>query len=152
MSDWLEKRLPLRAFCRQHLCEYQAPKNLNFWYLFGVFSLVVLANQMITGIWLVMHYTPTAKEAFASIEHMMRYVPLVGCFATCMRSVLLLFCGGVSAYVSWSIVWLLSKPRELVWLIGCVMFIVNGGSFYRLCYPGGKCLIGPRKWWCLYFQ
>ncbi len=125
MSDWLEKRLPLRAFCHQHLCAYQAPKNLNFWYLFGVFSLVVLANQMITGIWLVMHYTPTAKEAFASIEHMMRYVPFgwlfrylhaVGASAFFVVVYLHMFRGLL--YGSYQ------KPRELVWLIGCAMFVL----------------------------
>ncbi|GIR68861.1 MAG: hypothetical protein CM15mP74_01120 [Halieaceae bacterium] len=53
--------------------EYYAPKNFNLWYFFGVFSLLVLVNQLLTGIWLTMN-TPSAEEAFASVEYIMRDV------------------------------------------------------------------------------
>ena len=56
------------------MSEYYAPKNFNFWYFFGVLSLVVLVMQLLTGIWLTMNYTPSAEAAFASVEYIMRDV------------------------------------------------------------------------------
>ena len=58
MLDWLDKRLPVRAFIESQLTEYYPPKNLNAWYYFGVMALVVLAVQILSGIFLAMHYKP----------------------------------------------------------------------------------------------
>ena len=58
------------------MAKYYAPKNFNFWYFFGVLSLVVLVNQLLTGIWLTMSYEPSAEGAFASVEYIMRDVEL----------------------------------------------------------------------------
>ena len=125
MGAWIERRLPIQAFFRTHLCEYYAPKNLNFWYVFGVFSLVVLVNQILTGIWLVMHYTPTAHEAFASVEHIMRHVHFGWLFrylhavgASAFFVVVYLHMFRALLYGSYK------TPRELIWLTGCVMFIL----------------------------
>src|SRR5258708_2163929 len=73
-AAWFYARYPLREFNQKHLAGYYAPKNFNFWYYFGSFSLLVLANQIITGIWLTMEYVPTASEAFSSVQHIMRDV------------------------------------------------------------------------------
>src|SRR5262245_60380897 len=73
-TDWLDARLPIKKVWREHMTEYYAPKNFNFWYFFGSLSLLVFANQIITGIWLTMYYTPTAADAFASVEYIMRDV------------------------------------------------------------------------------
>jgi ubiquinol-cytochrome c reductase cytochrome b subunit len=71
---WVDERYPVTQFLKEHMSEYYAPKNFNFWYYFGALSLVVLANQLITGIWLTMSYNPSAEGAFASIEYIMRDV------------------------------------------------------------------------------
>jgi len=71
---WVDERLPVQRAWDTHMGKYYAPKNFNFWYFFGVFSLLVLVNQLLTGIWLVMVYVPTAEGAFASIEYCMRDV------------------------------------------------------------------------------
>ena len=63
---WVDERLPASQFVRDHLTRYYAPKNFNFWYYFGSLALLVLVNQIVTGIWLTMHYKPDAAEAFAS--------------------------------------------------------------------------------------
>ena len=73
---WVDERFPLSSFLRNHLTEYYAPKNFNFWYFFGSLALVVLVIQIVTGIFLTMHYKPDAAEAFASVEYIMRDVPL----------------------------------------------------------------------------
>ena len=74
LRDWVDARLPIMRAWNTHMGQYYAPKNFNFWYFFGVLSLLVLVNQLLTGIWLTMMYTPTAEGAFASVEYIMRDV------------------------------------------------------------------------------
>ena len=72
--QWIDERLPIIDAYENHLSKYYAPKNFNFWYMFGSLSLVVLINQIVTGIWLTMSYNPSAEGAFASVEYIMRDV------------------------------------------------------------------------------
>jgi ubiquinol-cytochrome c reductase cytochrome b subunit len=72
---WIDDRFPLTKLWKDHLSEYYAPKNFNFWYYFGSLALLVLVNQLLTGIWLAMHYKADAKLAFDSVEYIMRDVP-----------------------------------------------------------------------------
>src|SRR3990167_11255755 len=71
---WVDDRYPVTQFFKEHMSEYYAPKNFNIWYYFGAFSLVILVNQLVTGIWLAMSYNPSAEGAFASVEYIMRDV------------------------------------------------------------------------------
>ena len=71
---WIDDRFPLSSLIREHATEYYASKNFNIWYIFGVLSLVVLVIQLVTGIFLTMSYKPSAKEAFDSVEYIMRSV------------------------------------------------------------------------------
>src|SRR3990172_1969469 len=72
---WVDQRFPLMENWRAHLAEYYAPKNFNFWYYFGSLAMLVLVMQIVTGIFLAMHYKPDAAQAFASVEYIMREVP-----------------------------------------------------------------------------
>ena len=63
LRDWVDARLPIVRAWDTHMGKYYAPKNFNFWYFFGVLSLLVLVNQLLTGIWLTMSYKPSAAEA-----------------------------------------------------------------------------------------
>ena len=72
---WIDDRFPLTKMWKDHISEYYAPKNFNFWYFFGSLAMVVLVNQLLTGIFLTMHYKPSAELAFGSIEYIMRDVP-----------------------------------------------------------------------------
>ena len=76
VTNWFENRFPT-AFdaYKVHMSEYYAPKNFNFWYIFGSLSLLVLVLQIVTGIFLTMHYKPDAALAFGSVEYIMRDVP-----------------------------------------------------------------------------
>ena len=74
LRDWIDERFPLIQLWNEHVGQYYAPKNFNFWYYFGVLALVVLVIQIVTGIWLVMSYKPDANFAFASVEYIMRDV------------------------------------------------------------------------------
>jgi len=71
---WLNARLPVVQAFEKHMSKYYAPKNFNFWYVFGVLSLFVLVNQLLTGIWLTMNFNSSAEGAFASVEYIMRDV------------------------------------------------------------------------------
>ena len=74
LIGWIDERFPLSSFIKNHLTEYYAPKNFNFWYFFGALALFVFVMQILTGIFLTMHYKPDAAEAFASVEYIMRDV------------------------------------------------------------------------------
>ncbi|OOZ29155.1 cytochrome b, partial [Solemya velum gill symbiont] len=74
LMNWIDDRFPLTKVWNEHLAEYYAPKNFNFWYFFGSLALLVLVNQILTGVWLAMLYKPDAELAFASVEYIMRDV------------------------------------------------------------------------------
>ena len=125
ISLWINTRFPLKEMWNDHAAKYPTPKNLNFWYFFGVFSLVVLVNQIATGIWLAMVYTPTSADAFSSVEHIMRDVPF-GWLLRYMHAV------GASAF--FIVIYLhmyrgimygsFKAPRELLWLIGMFLYVI----------------------------
>ena len=69
LVGWVDQRFPLLSIWNDHMAQYYAPKNFNIWYYFGVFSMVMFVNQILTGIWLTMNYKPSAVEAFSSVEY-----------------------------------------------------------------------------------
>ena len=71
---WIDDRFPLTKLWKDHVAEYYAPKNFNFWYFFGSLALLVLVNQLLTGIWLAMFFKADATLAFDSVEYIMRDV------------------------------------------------------------------------------
>ncbi len=122
------------------MSEYYAPKNFNFWYIFGSLALLVLVIQIVTGIFLVMHYKPDADKAFASVEYIMRDVPW-GWLIRYMHST------GASAF--FVVVYLhmfrgllygsYRKPRELVWIFGCAIFLaLMAEAFMGYLLPWGQ--------------
>jgi len=122
---WIDDRFPATKMWKDHLTEYYAPKNFNFWYYFGSLAMLVLVNQLVTGIFLAMHYKPDAAQAFASVEYIMRDVP----FGDLLRY---LHSTGASAF--FIVVYLhmyrglmygsYRKPRELIWIFGCLIYLV----------------------------
>jgi ubiquinol-cytochrome c reductase cytochrome b subunit len=140
-TTWLNNRFPSAfAAYRIHMSEYYAPKNFNFWYFFGALSLLVLVIQIVTGIFLVMHYKPDAAKAFESVEYIMRDVPW-GWLVRYMHST------GASAF--FVVVYLhmfrgmiygsYRKPRELVWLFGCAIFLcLMAEAFMGYLLPWGQ--------------
>ena len=123
--QWIDARLPVTALWKAHAAEYYAPKNFNFWYYFGSLAMLVLVNQLVTGIFLTMHYKPAATEAFASVEYIMRDVSwgwliryLHSTGASAFFIVVYLHMFRALLYGSHR------KPRELLWIIGCVIFLL----------------------------
>ncbi|WP_019600765.1 ubiquinol-cytochrome c reductase [Teredinibacter turnerae] len=137
---WVDARLPVQRAWDTHMGKYYAPKNFNFWYFFGVLSLLVLVNQLLTGIWLTMNYIPSAEEAFASVEYIMRDVPF-GWIIRYMHST------GASAF--FIVVYLhmfrglmygsYRKPRELVWIFGMFIYVaLMAEAFLGYVLPWGQ--------------
>jgi ubiquinol-cytochrome c reductase cytochrome b subunit len=126
IGDWVGERAPgLAPFYRKHMTEYYAPKNFNLWYYFGVLAMVVLVNQILTGIFLTMNYNPSAKGAFDSVQYIMRDVEW-GWLIRYMHSTgASLFFVVVFLHMFRGIMYgSYKKPREMVWLLGMVIFLV----------------------------
>ncbi|HJU38131.1 MAG TPA: cytochrome bc complex cytochrome b subunit, partial [Tahibacter sp.] len=141
VQEWFNYRTPgLMPAYRKHMSEYWAPKNFNFWYYFGSLALLVLVNQIVTGIFLTMNFKPSAAEAFASVEYIMRDVEW-GWLIRYMHST------GASAF--FIVVYLhmfrgllygsAQKPRELVWILGMLIYLVlMAEAFMGYVLPWGQ--------------
>ena len=137
---WIDERLPILSFVRNHLTHYYTPKNFNFWYFFGSLAFLILFLQIFTGIFLAMHYKPDAKLAFDSVEFIMRDVNL-GWLIRYMHST------GASAF--FVVVYLhmfralmygsFKKPRELIWLFGVFIYLaLMAEAFMGYLLPWGQ--------------
>ncbi len=137
---WVDDRFPLTKMMREHLTEYYAPKNFNFWYYFGSLALLVLVLQIVTGIFLTMHYQPSAEQAFASVEYIMRdvewgwlirYMHSTG--ASMFFVVVYLHMFRALLYGSYK------KPRELIWIFGVlILLVLMGEAFMGYLLPWGQ--------------
>jgi ubiquinol-cytochrome c reductase cytochrome b subunit len=140
LMGWIDDRFPATALWDDHLAKYYAPKNFNFWYFFGSLALLVLVNQILTGIWLTMSYNPSAEGAFASVEYIMRdveygwllrYLHSTGASAFFVVVYLHMFRGMM--YGSYR------KPRELVWLFGMTIYLaLMAEAFMGYLLPWGQ--------------
>lgn len=138
--DWVDARFPATKMWEDHLSKYYAPKNFNFFYFFGSLALLVLVNQIVTGVWLTMSFTPSAEEAFASVEYIMRdveygwilrYLHSTGASAFFIVVYLHMFRGLL--YGSYQ------KPRELVWLFGMLIYLaLMAEAFMGYLLPWGQ--------------
>ena len=137
---WVDSRFPLTKLWEDQWGKYYAPKNFNFFYLFGSLAALVLVIQIVTGIFLVMNYKPDAQLAFASVEYIMREVPW-GWLVRYMHST------GASAF--FIVVYLhmtrallygsYRKPRELIWLFGVAIFLcLMAEAFFGYLLPWGQ--------------
>jgi ubiquinol-cytochrome c reductase cytochrome b subunit len=137
---WIDARLPVSITYEKHMTKYYAPKNFNFWYFFGVFSFLMLANQILTGVWLTMSYNPTAEGAFASVEYIMRdvewgwlirYMHSTGASFFFIAIYLHMFRGLM--YGSYQ------KPRELIWIFGMLIYLMlMAEAFMGYVLPWGQ--------------
>src|SRR5210317_1276188 len=137
---WIDDRFPFTETMKYHITEYYASKNFNWWFVFGVLAMVVLVIQLLTGIFLTMNYKPAASEAFASVEYIMRDVEW-GWLIRYMHStgasfffiVVYLHMFRAMLYGSYK------KPRELIWLIGMlIFFVLMAEAFAGYLLPWGQ--------------
>ncbi len=140
LIGWIDDRFPLTKMWNEHLAEYYAPKNFNFWYFFGSLALMVLVIQILSGLFLTMHYKPDAELAFASVEYIMRDVPY---------GWLIRYIHSTGATAFFIVVYLhmlrglmygsCKKPRELIWLFGMFIYLaLMAESFMGYLLPWGQ--------------
>ena len=137
---WIDDRIPMTRVWNMHIAQYPAPKNFNFWYFFGSLAMLVLVNQILTGIWLTMNFVPSAEGAFASVEYIMRdveygwilrYMHSTGASAFFIVVYLHMFRGMI--YGSYQ------KPRELLWLFGMFIYLaLMAEAFMGYVLPWGQ--------------
>jgi ubiquinol-cytochrome c reductase cytochrome b subunit len=140
LLTWVDDRFPLSSTYKEHLSEYYAPKNFNFWYYFGSLAILVFVIQIATGIFLTMNYKPDAAHAFASVEYIMRDVSW-GWLIRYMHS--------TGASMFFIVVYLhmyrglmygsYRKPRELLWLVGMAIYLaLMAEAFFGYLLPWGQ--------------
>jgi len=140
LLGWVDARFPLTKMWKEHLSEYYAPKNFNFWYFFGSLALLVLVIQIVSGILLTMNYKPDGNLAFGSVEYIMRDVDW-GWLIRYMHST------GASAF--FAVVYLhmfrglmygsYKAPRELIWIFGCLIYLaLMAEAFFGYLLPWGQ--------------
>jgi len=140
LLNWIDARFPATKVWNEHIAEYYAPKNFNFFYFFGSLAMLCLVLQIVTGIFLTMHYKPDAEMAFASVEYIMRDVP-GGWFIRYMHS--------TGASMFFIVIYLhmfrgliygsFKGPRELVWLIGMLIYLaLMAEAFMGYLLPWGQ--------------
>ena len=137
---WVDDRFPMTETMRAHVTRYYASKNFNVWYVFGVLAFVVLIIQLLTGIFLTMNYKPSAAEAFASVEYIMRDVEW-GWLIRYMHSTgasfffIVVYPHMFRAMLYGSY----KKPRELIWIIGMlIFFVLMAEAFAGYLLPWGQ--------------
>ncbi len=140
LGNWVDRRIPVSKFWKEHISEYYAPKNFNFFYFFGSLALLALVNQIVTGIFLTMQYKPDAASAFASVEYIMRdvewgwlirYMHSTGASFFFIVVYLHMFRGLM--YGSYK------SPRELVWILGVFIYLVlMAEAFMGYVLPWGQ--------------
>ena len=139
-QSWIDQRFPLTKVWNEHLAEYYTPRNFNFWYFFGSLAILMLVIQLVTGIFLTMHFKPDSANAFASVEYIMRdvewgwlirYLHSVGASAFFVIIYLHMYRGLL--YGSYK------GPRELIWVLGMLLYIVlMAEAFMGYVLPWGQ--------------
>ena len=140
LLGWVDERFPLTSTWKQHLSEYYAPKNFNFWYFFGSLAMVVLVIQIVSGIFLTMHYKPDADQAFASVEYIMRDVPSGWVIRYVHSTGASMFFVVVYLHMFRGLIYgSYRKPRELLWIVGMLIYLcLMAEAFFGYLLPWGQ--------------
>ena len=137
---WVDQRFPITAIIKHEATEYPVAPNLNYWWNFGSLAGVVLVLQIVTGIFLAMHYKADVTLAFDSIQHIMRsvnygwlirYIHATG--ASAFFAVIYIHISRTLYYGSYR------GPRELLWWTGLLLLLlVMGAAFMGYLLPWGQ--------------
>jgi quinol-cytochrome oxidoreductase complex cytochrome b subunit len=138
---WIEYRLPIFSLIDNSVgSKYPCPRNLNYWWNFGSLAGLALVMQIMTGIFLAMHYTAHAGMAFDSVENIMRNVNY---------GWLLRYAHAVGASLFFVVVYIhifrglyygsYKAPRELLWWLGLViLLLMMACAFMGYVLPWGQ--------------
>lgn len=140
LMTWIDDRFPFTETMEYHLTKYYAPKNFNFWYYFGVFSMVMLVMQIVTGIFLTMNYKPDGAKAFSSVEYIMRDVNFGDILRYMHSTGASFFFIAVYLHMFRALLYgSYQKPRELIWVFGMVIYLcLMAEAFMGYLLPWGQ--------------
>ena len=140
VEKWLDDRLPIIRFSKEHLMDFPTPKNLNYWWTFGAILVMCLGIQIVTGVILAMHYTPHVDLAFDSVEHIRRDVNggrMIQAFHAVGAS---MFFAAVYIHIFRGMYFGSYKaPREILWILGVLIFLLMmATAFMGYVLPWGQ--------------
>ena len=141
LMKWVDERLPLPRFVYNAVgAGYPVPRNLNYFWNFGVLAGAALMIQIVTGIVLAMHYAANGAIAFDSVEHIMRDIN---------SGWLIRYAHATGASMFFVVVYIhifrglyfgsYKAPREMIWLLGVVIFLLMmATAFMGYVLPWGQ--------------
>src|SRR6185312_2905417 len=137
---WVDDRLPIVRFSKEHLMDYPTPKNLNYWWTFGGILATMLAIQILTGIVLAMHYTPQQNLAFDSVELIKRDVNYGRFIQSVHETGATMFFFAVYIHIFRGLYFGSYKaPREILWMLGVLIFLLMmATAFMGYVLPWGQ--------------
>lgn len=140
IEKWVDERLPIIRFSKEHLMDFPTPKNLNYWWTFGAILVVCLVIQIITGIILAMHYTPNVDLAFSSLEHIRRDVNHGRIIQATHAVGASMFFAAVYIHIFRGLYFGSYKaPREILWILGVIIFVLMmATAFMGYVLPWGQ--------------
>ncbi len=140
ITRWLDQRLPVTRLVWDSFVDYPTPRNLNYWWTFGGILSLCLAVQIVSGIVLAMHYTPSASGAFASVEHIMRDVNYGWLLRYTHANGASMFFIAVYLHMFRGLYYGSYKPpREVLWILGCVIYLLMmATAFMGYVLPWGQ--------------
>ena len=140
VSNWIDHRLPIISFAREHLIEYPAPRNLNYWWNFGSLAGIALVLQIVTGIVLAMAYTPHTSLAFDSVERIMRDVNFGWLLRYAHANGASMFFIVVYIHIFRGLYYGSYKaPREILWWLGVIiLLLMMATAFMGYVLPWGQ--------------
>ncbi|MCE3290033.1 MAG: cytochrome b, partial [Caulobacter sp.] len=140
ITRWLDQRLPVGRLVWDSFVDYPTPRNLNYWWTFGGILSLCLGVQIVSGIVLAMHYTPSASGAFASVEHIMRDVNYGWLIRYTHANGASMFFIAVYLHMFRGLYYGSYKPpREVLWILGCVIYLLMmATAFMGYVLPWGQ--------------
>ncbi len=139
-AKWFESRLPIAGLVHSSFIAFPVPRNLNYFWTFGAILMFMLVAQIVTGIVLVMHYTPEATKAFASVEHIMRDVNYGWLLRYLHANGASMFFIAVYIHIARGLYYGSYKaPREVLWILGVIIFLLMmATAFMGYVLPWGQ--------------
>ncbi|MEM9809715.1 MAG: cytochrome b N-terminal domain-containing protein [Pseudomonadota bacterium] len=140
IEKWIDRRMPIVRLGYDSFIDFPTPKNLNYWYTFGVILTIVLAVQIVSGVVLAMHYAAHVDHAFQSVEHIMRDVNYGWLLRYTHANGASMFFLAVYAHMARGLYYgSYKEPRELLWMIGVVIFLLMmATAFMGYVLPWGQ--------------
>jgi len=140
LAKWFESRLPLVGLVHSSFVAFPVPRNLNYFWTFGAILIAMLMSQIVTGIWLAMHYDPSAANAFNSVEHIMRDVNYGWLLRYMHANGASMFFVAVYIHMFRALYYGSYKaPREILYILGVIIYLLMmATAFLGYTLPWGQ--------------